>query len=372
MKINRDNYELFFINYLDGQLSDVEVEEVKAFLIINPDLQEELEEMKSFTLSAETEKISFPQKNKLKKSVSEKAFINDKNIDEFLIAYMEKDLTSEEEERVESFLKHNPAYLKDFELYKKTYLKPEKHISFPDKGKLKKAVSGKVVRLKQLYTALAVAASLTIMFVLFNTINVGSHDMEGLKLTKTHESASHILEDLPIIASLPEKVKEKPIDTKPYTSVASTFISSEEKPDKERIHMQRLPFNKAAQIDMHAPRYMAYEERNELSSIYHYIKLAAFNEVAEDYSDIMPEQPRQSFLAYTAQKIFTPRDITGEDEEAEPRFGFREAIDISTYGINSLANRELININSYEADGFTRTELALRGNVIYSRSRVSE
>lgn len=44
MNINRDNYESYFIDYLDGSLTPEQVGEVRAFLLLNEDLAEMLED----------------------------------------------------------------------------------------------------------------------------------------------------------------------------------------------------------------------------------------------------------------------------------------------------------------------------------------
>ena len=45
MKINRNNYEMYFIDYLDGVLSPDLVSELLLFLDENPDLKEELSDL---------------------------------------------------------------------------------------------------------------------------------------------------------------------------------------------------------------------------------------------------------------------------------------------------------------------------------------
>ena len=42
MKINRNNYEVFFMDYLDGNLDESVVNDFIEFLQKNPDLKEEL------------------------------------------------------------------------------------------------------------------------------------------------------------------------------------------------------------------------------------------------------------------------------------------------------------------------------------------
>ena len=43
--ITRENYEIYFIDYMDGNLSERERAEVEAFLLVHPDLQEQLDGM---------------------------------------------------------------------------------------------------------------------------------------------------------------------------------------------------------------------------------------------------------------------------------------------------------------------------------------
>ena len=63
MKINRDNYEAFFMDYLDGNLDESVVNDFIEFLQKNPDLKEELTSFESVSLRPEN--IVFNQKNKL-------------------------------------------------------------------------------------------------------------------------------------------------------------------------------------------------------------------------------------------------------------------------------------------------------------------
>jgi hypothetical protein len=50
MKIDRSNYEIWFTDWLDGNLNDQQTVQVRLFLSENPDLQEELKEMDSAPL----------------------------------------------------------------------------------------------------------------------------------------------------------------------------------------------------------------------------------------------------------------------------------------------------------------------------------
>ena len=45
MQIDRSNYEIWFTDWLDGNLNSLQVEQLKLFLDKNPDLREELNDL---------------------------------------------------------------------------------------------------------------------------------------------------------------------------------------------------------------------------------------------------------------------------------------------------------------------------------------
>jgi len=368
MKINKDNYELYFINFLEGHLSPSEHEELMAFLILNPNLKDELEEMKSFFAKENPafENVTFKNKENLKKSISDKPVINETNIDEFLIAYLENDLTKEDRERVETFLKYNPAHLKDFELLKKTYMKPDLAIVYNNKKQLKKFVIGKTFKLKYIYQTVAVAASLVLLINIY--LNLGK-----LKEENTPEIV-HTGNDIETIQSNGGLAEN---NTEIAVKENNTFLA--EKPEvlqqppvlkKEKQINERIEVRPLTTLEMQQKKYLAYEDRKEFSSIYHYVKQSEFNKIDEDYTDILPEQPQPGFLRYTADKLFANRGAKTNDDES--RFGLWDAIDIGTHGINTLADSKLFNITKTEQDTKTRIDFAFRGNVVYSRTRTND
>ncbi len=98
MKINRDNYEAYFIDYLEGNLDEKLVDDFLEFLQQNPDLKEELAMFKSVSL--EPEEIKFNKKELLYKNKfdSEDVFNNTS------VAFMEGDLTDGEKEQFAKYL----------------------------------------------------------------------------------------------------------------------------------------------------------------------------------------------------------------------------------------------------------------------------
>ena len=64
-KINRDNYERYFAEYLDGALPASEQAAFDAFLLLNQDLAEQLEDLDLIRLSPSV--IPFEKKEKIRK-----------------------------------------------------------------------------------------------------------------------------------------------------------------------------------------------------------------------------------------------------------------------------------------------------------------
>jgi hypothetical protein len=129
MNINKHNYEAFFLDYHEGNLSPQQVAELLLFVEQHPGLKEEFENFENITLE-DISSFSFEDKASLKKEIVVS------NKDEFFIRSVENDLSAVEEKLLVSFLQHNPQYLPELELYKKTKLKADT-IVFPGKENLK-------------------------------------------------------------------------------------------------------------------------------------------------------------------------------------------------------------------------------------------
>lgn len=133
MNINRSNYEEVFIDYFDGNLAAEKVAELFLFLEKNPDLKEEFESFSGESIPGFDE--VFDQKEALKRGA-----VNSENIDYFLIGDIENNLTKNEKEQLQEFLKANPAFVKEHDLFKATIVTPDLSVKFPHKGNLRQPV----------------------------------------------------------------------------------------------------------------------------------------------------------------------------------------------------------------------------------------
>jgi hypothetical protein len=192
MNIDRNNYEAYLIDYLDGKLNPVESAELFQFLSQNPDIEAEFGDFESIKLS----NIPVPglDKNKLKKDFSDIKTINNKNFNEFCVASYEGDLSEHDKLKLEEYLKNHPEKQKDFELYSYSYLTPDYSIKFPQKGNIKKISPFIRPRNMLIYvTSLAAAVLLLIMLVFVP----GKRDkmISGLQVTEDVKEVTTISRD---------------------------------------------------------------------------------------------------------------------------------------------------------------------------------
>ena len=134
MQINRDNYEAFFLDYAEGNLSADQLAQLELFLSANPDLREELEEFQNLSLDSGLD-ASFEDKSSLKRSEGDIVITLD-NCEDYFIAYHEGDLGDVEKADVDAFLKLNPTQQEVFDQFGIATLEADEAIQFELKASL--------------------------------------------------------------------------------------------------------------------------------------------------------------------------------------------------------------------------------------------
>ena len=180
MKINRCNYEMYFLDYLEGRLTTDETAALLHFADDNPDLKALLEGEEMISLVPD-ESINFFPKAALKKNPvddqSAPQGINEKNYEEFMIRFYDNDLRDSEQGELANFLKDSPTYMKEFELFGNTLLKPDTGIVYTHKSSLKRDFVYRP-NLKGIIAIVSVAASI----LLFSTLFLKYYDQSLPKL----------------------------------------------------------------------------------------------------------------------------------------------------------------------------------------------
>jgi hypothetical protein len=184
MNIDRNNYEMYFLDYLEGRLTTDETAALLLFADENPDLKELLEDEEMISLVPD-EKIGFSPKSALKKNtisdienepaVSEensysgealRVSISAGNYEEFMIRYYENELEEVEKAELANFLKDSPTFIKEFELFGNTLLKADTAIGYPHKSRLKRKLI-LLPQTKKIFAIVSVAASVLLFSTLF-------------------------------------------------------------------------------------------------------------------------------------------------------------------------------------------------------------
>ncbi|MGC9353208.1 MAG: hypothetical protein ACP5D9_05185 [Mariniphaga sp.] len=157
MKITRDNYEVYFLDYLEGNLDETLVDDFIDFLRQNPGLKAELE--MAGTVKVELENISFRNKGKLYKE----KFDLESEFNRAAVARMEGDLQKNELAEFEKYLSTHPEKQKETALFEKTRLKADESIVFKKKNKLYHYSTGKTI----LLWSTRIAAILVLAFMVY-------------------------------------------------------------------------------------------------------------------------------------------------------------------------------------------------------------
>ena len=123
MIINRHNYEEVFLLYMDNELDRKARCEVEEFVAKNPDLKDELDTLMQFKLSPDTD-IVFENKSRLTK-LEDGLPVNAANYQEWLLLYVDNELTSSEAATVDEFLAKNPAIKPELALLQQAKLRPD-------------------------------------------------------------------------------------------------------------------------------------------------------------------------------------------------------------------------------------------------------
>lgn len=155
--INKNNYEAFFLDYHERNLSPQQVADLLLFVEQHPELKEEFENFENIKLEESDEK--FIHKSSLK---------HNSNIsDNLLIASLEGLLSKEEFVLLKQQLAVDKDLQKSYLLFQKIKLSADTSIVFENKEDLKK----KERRIIPFYYYVAAAAAILLLFGLFYKVN---------------------------------------------------------------------------------------------------------------------------------------------------------------------------------------------------------
>ena len=245
--ISRNNYEIWVIDYLDGNLDNEKERLFLHFMDKNPDLKKEFDMMRPVTLYPE--KVSFDKKHLLFKSTNPDFDMPES--DYLMIKELEEGLTSDENKRLNALKETYPALKKDAEIYKSVKLQPQK-IVYLHKDALRKR--NLIPRILISVGSVAAAALLLFMLIPLNDISrtgepiiLGSNSEPAVENTTDFPQTNDITIEKPETAEI---IKENNIrhiaqsikkEELPETTNVETFIHQELIASISISHTELLP-----------------------------------------------------------------------------------------------------------------------------------
>lgn len=120
--ISRNNYEIWFLDHLEGRLLPEDEQMLSDFLAANPDLRAELDEFSDPIPEVTAPIVLFPGKAQLRKAPE--GFGDMPEADYLMIKKTEEGLNAPEQEALNQLLAKHPQAVADLSLYEKLRLTP--------------------------------------------------------------------------------------------------------------------------------------------------------------------------------------------------------------------------------------------------------
>jgi hypothetical protein len=215
---DRSNYEIWFIDYLDGNLDETRINQLFPFLEKNPDLRQELEEISGIKISPVGN--SSVNKSHLKKTYSD---LSSEQFDFLCVAAAENDLDEEQKVELGEIINQNSERRKTLGLIKKIKLTAS-DVKFNRKSSLRKLTSPqKVFRLSVI--VISAAACLAIMISLFNLAGKSKKEIPVVAASSSTNVIKPDVREKIVPANIPGR--ENKAETKPaIISVQNTLNKS--------------------------------------------------------------------------------------------------------------------------------------------------
>lgn len=245
MKIDRNNYESFFVDYLEGNLDEKLVDDFIEFITQNPDLKEELALFEPVAIDALN--IEFGKKELLYKE----RFDLENEFNEAAIAALEGDLTENDKIEFENYITKHPERKPEVALFEKTRLIADQSVVFQKKNTLYKTAPIKTFLLwSGRVAALLVIAMLAYYYIGKNEKspfdnskiavienNNSTNDLPA-EINKDPENNIPQVKDVPVTSQL--KAAEKEAKQSKTESLRENFTAPDNQNDFTRTEIETI------------------------------------------------------------------------------------------------------------------------------------
>lgn len=326
MHPDRTNYEIWLIDYLDGNLNPQQERELISFMDENPDISEEFEELSQYVIKPS--ETSFASKYLLKKSASD---LTETQFELLCVAASENDLSVGQRDEMQTIIDGNPSRMKTFDFVNRIKLVAP-NIRFNKKSTLRKLSTGqKIVRFSVI--GLSAAAGLAILISIFNvSINhtVVPKSLTASNLTidsnKVHALNSPVIAnnniekqkishpgEISVIYTLNNAISS---ETKTSLVKQASIDSSEEKQQIEHMSISKLDFRQNVNL----------LEKESMST------LLAIN---TNNTSVIETPEKPGFINAFIAKVFREKILKSKTPESGAIKGY-EIADVGINGLNKL------------------------------------
>ncbi len=168
MRIDRHNYELYILDYFEGNLPENLANAMSEFLKSNPDIENETKELLDAVLISES--VEFENKDSLKKNL-QTDIPGISKFEQLSIAVLENDILNEEKHHLETILNKDEEKRNIHKLIQKLKFEPDLSIKYPNKLKIKHFNRFSIIRKHKTAFALAASIALLIGFAFYKYLN---------------------------------------------------------------------------------------------------------------------------------------------------------------------------------------------------------
>jgi hypothetical protein len=352
--IDEYNYKGYFLDFLEGKLTDLEVENLMTFLEKNPTFEDNLLHFDQYAIESNSD-ITISKKILLK-SLDHFESINDSNLDEFCIAFYEKDLSASANEKLLKYLDIHPERVIDFDNYGKVYIKPQINLKFPTKSKLKR------FNLLPLYRIFAVSASVAACLLLliylipsFNQItSIATHTIAITK-GKSIDNLKEQSKNLNVVLD----------DKLPLSRRRNQIIS-------DILHIKQITLIANNKTDS------LYKEEINIKSI-NSLKINILNlPISNENTSLLaislrknPYYPKVSFLSireFAIRKLHKAIEPNLSDKTEDYNITWWDIAKLGVTGINKLTGSEIKVDRKINEEGKIVAMVVESGNLGFSRS----
>lgn len=341
MKIDRSNYESYFLDYTEGNIPHDEMDDFLDFLNANPDLKDELKFFGEMSLNLDDQNDDQNWEFLLKSEYDHQTVF-----DEACIRYVEGDMMDSEKSKFLEYVESHPQKKADLNLFKATKLQSNKNEKYPDINHLIH-----MPKLRIFWSGLAVAASLALAILVWNSIPSNSNVADSAIKNPMASNEGTMAEVKP----------EKPITIEEKQNESEEILASE--PQKEELiqhHVEPVLASNAEIAVAEASFQIQEEPAVEENSGWVDVMLDEFSDfqpiaVVEAVSQSMQEIPQLEMPDWRSRKMepdrnelvklqLTDRRLTRNDVNLlaimSLRFLSKERVDYKTTDQGQLAKIE--------------------------------